>query len=437
MVALTPSDIHGDYGPVFKWLNWFSSTLSVLGCLVVIVTFLLFPQLRRYFYRLVLYLAISDLWLCTSFLIGQSDGPHYTKCGVQSLLGVFFGLSSICWTVAIADSVRRVVLVRDLSVESKHEKRLHIICWGLPLAALVLVLSFRVTGPAGMICWISSSALGTGFRLLTFYLPLWVGIAYCLWVYWCVSRMLRKLLDQQAMQPADDYEAGSVWDYQRDLERQRQTLQLLMHLPLILIFCWAPSTLRRMLDVFNPELDVRWLDYLCVLAGPLQGALNAMIYGATPAVRDALTGRLDQSAKKLRGVQARLRNFRPKKRSGSRSFDQFNDETPGHLSTEGTTPQTANSIEPRPMQFGRSSEVSASDMSAGFETSPEIFGSPDRYEGNDRKPGKSSMLQKHLELEEANGVPLRGTSRGAPPPPSSWVDAAAKDVDDVEPAIAG
>ncbi|CAE6913309.1 GCR1 [Symbiodinium natans] len=119
MVALTFDD-DGEYGwPVFQTLNAVSSVLSIAGSLLVIGVFMAFPQLRRYFARLVLYLAISDLWLCTSFLMGAFQKPHYTKCTVQALLGVFFGLSSVLWTVAIADSIRRIVMARDLTVESR------------------------------------------------------------------------------------------------------------------------------------------------------------------------------------------------------------------------------------------------------------------------------------------------------------------------------
>ncbi|CAK9001947.1 G-protein coupled receptor 1 [Durusdinium trenchii] len=316
MVALTPGDESDDigYGPLFKTLNTVSSVLSILGCLLVIGAFLGFPALRRYFARLVLYLAISDLWLCTSFLMGEFERPHYTKCVVQSMLGIFFGLSSVLWTVAIADSIRRIVMARDLTVESRHEKRLHIVSWGLPLLALGTVLLLGASGPSGMICWIENSALGTVLRLSTFYLPLWLAIAYSLWVYWCVSQRLSHLLDEVASSNADEYE-GTAFEYHKDLERQRRSLRLLMLLPLILVFCWSPSSLRRLLDVIFPHMGRSVLDYVCVFTGPLQGFLNALVYGSTPAVRDAITGRFDHGAAKLKGLKSQLRMLRRKKRN--------------------------------------------------------------------------------------------------------------------------
>eukprot|EP00439_Symbiodinium_sp_Y106_P086920 s244_g36.t4 len=331
MVALTFDDGE-EYGPVFQTLNAVSSVLSIAGSLLVIGVFMAFPQLRRYFARLVLYLAISDLWLCTSFLMGEFHRPHYTKCTIQALLGVFFGLSSILWTVAIADSVRRIVMARDLTVESRHEKRLHIVGWGLPLLSLLAVLCSGSAAPsgalpkksvdlrhtasvqarrAGMVCWIENTTLGTILRFTTFYLPLWLAIAYSLWVYWCVSQRLRKLLEQVSVSNADDYE-GNAFDYQKDL----------MYLPLILVFCWSPSSVRRLLDILFPHMGRSLLDYVCVFAGPLQGFLNALVYGATPAVRDAMTGRLDNSAAKLKNIKAKLRSLRPGRRRDFRHLSE-------------------------------------------------------------------------------------------------------------------
>lgn len=356
MVALTPGDESGEigYGPLFRSLNTVSSVLSIGGCLLVIGAFLAFPALRRYFARLVLYLAISDLWLCTSFLMGEFERPHYTKCVVQSMLGIFFGLSSILWTVAIADSIRRIVMARDLTVESRHEKRLHIGCWGLPLLALGLVLVLGATGSSGMICWIENSALGTVLRLATFYLPLWLAIAYSLWVYWCVSQRLSHLLDESSN--ADEYE-GTAFEYHKDLERQRRSLRLMMLLPLILVFCWSPSSLRRLLDVVFPHMGRSILDYVCVFTGPLQGFLNALVYGSTPAVRDAITGRFDHGAAKLKGLKSQLRMLRRKRKK----FQNFEDapSPDGDGASDGAS-------SPEPTVIGREMEESPPALAGVF-----------------------------------------------------------------------
>ena len=91
-------------------------------------------------------------------------------------------------------------------------------------------------------------------------------------------------MDEVASSNADEYE-GTAFEYHQELLRQRRSLRLMMLLPLILVFCWSPSSLRRLLDVVFPHLERSVLDYVCVFCGPLQGFLNALVYGSTPAVR--------------------------------------------------------------------------------------------------------------------------------------------------------
>ena len=120
-------------------------------------------------------------------------------------------------------------------------------------------------------------------------------------------------MDEVASSNADEYE-GTAFEYHQELLRQRRSLRLMMLLPLILVFCWSPSSLRRLLDVVFPHLERSVLDYVCVFCGPLQGFLNALVYGSTPAVRDAITGRFDHGAAKLKGLKQQLRMLRRKKR---------------------------------------------------------------------------------------------------------------------------
>ena len=61
----------------------------------------------------------------------------------------------------------------------------------------------------------------------------------------------------------------------------------------------------------------------CVFTGPLQGFLNALVYGSTPAVRDAITGRFDHGAAKLKGLKSQLRMLRRKRKN----FQQFQEGT--------------------------------------------------------------------------------------------------------------
>merc|ERR1712146_582582 len=133
----------------------------------------------------------------------------------------------------------------------------------------------------------------------------------------------------------------NAFQLHRDKQRQRRSLQCLLLLPLILAFCWLPSAIRRLVDIFIP--DPTWsfmpLDYLCVAVGPLQGFLNAIVYGFTPAVRDAMTGRMDHRARMLKGMTARLGSaWKPSKKR----FAHFQDDAEAaSSSTPGDGPRHA------------------------------------------------------------------------------------------------
>ena len=40
--------------------------------------------------------------------------------------------------------------------------------------------------------------------------------------------------------------------------------KLRMYLPLILVFCWSPSSIRRLLDILFPHMGRSVLDYVCL-----------------------------------------------------------------------------------------------------------------------------------------------------------------------------
>lgn len=323
-------------------------------------------------------------------LIGAHMDSVYT--GVQSAMGSFFGLASILWTLAIADSVRCILLARDLTLESRHEVRLHGFAWGCSLLAFVLVVCAGVAGPAGISCWIRNTATGTVVRMITFYIPLWCGIGYSMWVYWNVSGMMSCLLERHQVEASHEYE-GNAFDYRQHIEQQRRSLQCLLILPGVLVFCWTPSTIRRVIDIFIPGFAWTPLDYACVVAGPLQGALNAIIYGATPAVRDAMFGRLDHSAHKLRGNLRMLRSLRKNRGSCGRSRRSFQrlDEEDGLASG---LRESANVGRPRAMSGPLPSRVSAAATAADSPAAPpaaapalepNILGQPSGHDrGHDR-----------------------------------------------------
>lgn len=116
-----------DY-PLLRSINLFVSVLSMCSCLVVVGGYLAFQELRKFFTRLVLYLAIADMWLAAAGVIGHFPNPTSSGCLVQSTFFVFFGVSSFLWSSAISYALRQILFhrstksFREMELEGKMHK---------------------------------------------------------------------------------------------------------------------------------------------------------------------------------------------------------------------------------------------------------------------------------------------------------------------------
>merc|ERR1712139_373746 len=102
----------------------------------------------------------------------------------------------------------------------------------------------------------------------------------------------------------------NAFEYDQSIERHYQSVQMLLALPLVLAFCWFFSFIRRIIEIFFPDFSFAFLDYLCVSTASLQGALNAIIYGLNPAVREAISAKFFRGKEALKGAGQKLRGRR-------------------------------------------------------------------------------------------------------------------------------
>ena len=91
MFTITLSQLEDEY-PVLRQLNFLVAVLSVLGASTIIVLFSVFVSLRKFFSRLVVYLAIADFWQFTLTAFGHFSGPS-SGCLVQGAGLTYFGVA--------------------------------------------------------------------------------------------------------------------------------------------------------------------------------------------------------------------------------------------------------------------------------------------------------------------------------------------------------
>ncbi|XP_064606559.1 G-protein coupled receptor 157-like isoform X2 [Liolophura sinensis] len=130
------------------------SAVSVLGCTLILYTFLRFKDLRTTSRKLLVYLSLSDclssvghvLGAMAYLQVGKLTGPRDLMCQVPALLSMYADLSSFLWTGALAVYLYLCIVWNFITVANKLVWLFHVICWGAPVAVVVSALVYGVVG---------------------------------------------------------------------------------------------------------------------------------------------------------------------------------------------------------------------------------------------------------------------------------------------------
>lgn len=142
-----------DQGRTLRALVVTCSSLSIAGCLLMLATFLLFPDLRVTSRRLLCYLSLADLLTAVFNMVGvlssREDLEHTdaagkpsptTLCIVQSYVNTFSSMASFFWTVAIALYLYLSLARNNPLGAERSVPWLHIFSWIVPAFATTAAL---------------------------------------------------------------------------------------------------------------------------------------------------------------------------------------------------------------------------------------------------------------------------------------------------------
>lgn len=129
---------------IIRIMLYFSSILSLIGSLFIILTFLVFKRTRTFGTKLIFFLSISDFFASIAWLPWNTSDQ---LCNIQAIFLQFFELSSYCWTFCIAISLYQVLFLEQSEKKSQRWLPLyHILSWGLPLISVILCVIFNKFG---------------------------------------------------------------------------------------------------------------------------------------------------------------------------------------------------------------------------------------------------------------------------------------------------
>lgn len=242
-------------------VNIVVSCFSLAGSLAIILSYAKFKELRTFAFRLVLMISIADAFYSIGTIMGDAGEVGSGLCTVQALMVSFFGLSSILWTTSIAFTLHLVARAQIAAVEMMERlySKYYVLSWGAPLILAILPLTTKSYGDTGGQCWIVREGAGKVWSVITFLVPLWAATLYNTWVVVSVRRSL-------------DGVSGPT------LMLQRAKLY-----PLV----WVVGNLFSSINAIYELTDQQSfpLTLLDVSLSSLQGFMNAIVFGFTPAVK--------------------------------------------------------------------------------------------------------------------------------------------------------
>lgn len=301
------------------------SALSCCGSTAIIAAFLRYRHLRRFAFLLVCILSACDILNQVSDFISPdagelaemaAGGPTTASCYAQAVLDSFFELASVMWTSAIATTLYLSVF-RRMSADDVAAKLplFAAINFGVPLVLTIAPWFDGAYGPSGGWCWIVEAK--QYWRALQFYIPLWVVIVYNAVTYVRVVRLLRRTVTvgrgggggggsggggssggSGGATPRPSPRGGAAaasapaaaGDAAGDATAAaiRRIVVRLQAYPFILLIVYLPATVNRIAEVAMGGRQVFALFLLQRAFSSSQGLCNAIAYGLSDGVREAV-----------------------------------------------------------------------------------------------------------------------------------------------------
>ena len=160
----------------YKDVALVSCGLSIIGSLVIILTYAKWPDIRTKSRQIVLYISISDFITATGYLLGAKfnlsslDASQYKTvkwkaCEAQSWFTTTSSFCSFLWTDCLAVYLLICVVLYRRPLAVKLFPIYHLVCWGLPVVMTTAALVDNALGPDNSSvsvgwCWVKQECAG-------------------------------------------------------------------------------------------------------------------------------------------------------------------------------------------------------------------------------------------------------------------------------------
>ena len=140
--------------------------LSIIGSVIIMVSYVFWKDLRTTSRKILLYLSISDLLIAISNLLGilvpmhdNVKHPHNLKCVTQSFVTTSASITSFLWTASLAIYLYLAIVKNNQALGRKFLPLFHIVNWSFGPVLNGIAIHYGMLGYAenpitGGWCWI-------------------------------------------------------------------------------------------------------------------------------------------------------------------------------------------------------------------------------------------------------------------------------------------
>lgn len=269
-----------------KFINILLGIISITGCLLILVGFIMFKKIRSFVLELVFYLAFSCAMHTFAYIIyfpKKHSDPTSSICHFQAFNMLLFGDAQFIWSTLISFSIfQSVFYLKDISTKNSQYKRLIylLIGFGIPLIMSIVGCLAKFFGHSGFWCYIKSDndPNSITFFIINFTI-IWLCIlANCVF-YIIVIRFIKQ----------------NIIEDQSQTNRKKYIYSLISYF-VIQIICILPATINRLYQLVNKE-NLQSLQIMQSVFDCSQGLLYSIVYGLNPTVKEAIKSSLQNCFK--------------------------------------------------------------------------------------------------------------------------------------------
>jgi len=271
-------------GVLNKVLSTTAGSLSILGALIIITTFVMWPDLRTNSRRIIVFISIGDLFVAISNIIGlYTTSADDATCNIQATLNIMAILSSFFWTTYLS-CYFYLTICKKISTQMESGMMLffHATAWGIPLLLAAIAFGFKAVGNSQDLvssgwCWIK-------YKQLWWKVVLWMCIAGKGWeilayISITVFYVLVKLQIRREVNTG--FAPGSYFLTLKSIEVVKRADRKLTFIPVVFILLriWGTVRFFRLLAHHPHRPPVReWLLILHGVGDSSQGFANFILF---------------------------------------------------------------------------------------------------------------------------------------------------------------